>query len=103
MHWWSNSKQYDEGGELRFNGLGLKYGDNGIFTTEDDDSVLPPPEDATMQLWISYMLSNTNFGFILKNEEKDIHPQFIELLKKYKEEFEALGVDISLIPSRTNI
>lgn len=103
MHWWSNSKQYDEGGELRFNGLGLRYGDHGVFTGEEDESVLPPPEDATMQLWISYMLSNTNFGFILKNEEKDIHPQFIEVLKKYREEFEALGVDISSIPSRTNI
>ena len=103
MHWWSNSKQYDEGGELRFNGLGLRYGDHGIFTDESDESVMPPPRDATMQLWISYMLSNTNFGFILKNEEKDIHPRFIEILKEHAEEFTALGVDISLIPSRTNI
>jgi hypothetical protein len=103
MHWWSNSKQYDEGGELRFNALGLRYGDNGIFTGEEDDSVLPPPKDASMQLWISYMLSNSGFGFILKNEEKDIHPRLIELLKKYKSEFDELGVDISKIPSRTNI
>lgn len=103
MHWWSNSKQYDEGGELKFNGLGLRYGDNGIFTDESDESVLPPPEDATMQLWISYMLSNTNFGFILKNEEKDIHPRFIEILKEHRLEFEAVDVDISKIPSRTNI
>jgi lipoxygenase len=103
MHWWSNSKQYDEGGELRFNALGLRYGDTGLFTGEEDDSVLPPPEDATMQLWISYMLTKTNFGLILKNEEQDIHPQLIEILKKYSAEFEELGVDISKIPSRTNI
>ena len=103
MHWWSNSRQYDEGGELRFNGLGLRYGDNGIFTPESDDSVIPPPEDATMQLWISFMLSRTNFGFILKNEEKDIHPKFIELLKEKREQFEGLGVDINDISSRTNI
>lgn len=103
MHWWSNSKQYDEGGELKFNALGLRYGNNGIFSDESDESVLPPPEDATMQLWISYMLSNTNFGFILKNEEKDIHPRFIEFLKEHRAEFEALGVDITKIPSRTNI
>ena len=103
IHWWSNSKQYDEGGELKFSGLGLRYGTHGIFTDEGDESVLPPTEDATMQLWISYMLSNTNFGFILKNEENDIHPQFIELLKKYQVEFAELGVDISKIPSRTNI
>jgi len=103
MHWWSNSKQYDEGGELRFNALGLRYGDNGLFTSEEDDSVLPPPKDASMQLWISYMLSHSGFGFILKNEEKDIHPRLIELLKKYSAEFTDLGVDISKIPSRTNI
>ena len=103
MHWWSNSKQYDEGGELRFNGLGLRYGDNGVFTGEDDNSVLPPLEDATMQLWISYMLSKTNFGFILKNEERDINPRFIELLQQYRGEFSVLGVDISKITSRTNI
>lgn len=103
MHWWSNSKQYDEGGELRFNGLGLRYGNNGIFTPESDDSVLPPAEDATMQLWISYMLSKTNFGFLLKNEDKDIHPKFVELLQKYRDDFSAMGVDISLITSRTNI
>lgn len=103
MHWWSNSKQYDEGGELKFNTLGLRYGDKGIFTEESDETVLPPPEDATMQLWISYMLSNTNFGFILKNEEKDIHPRLIEILKQYQQDFATLGVDISKIPSRTNI
>ena len=103
VHWWSNSRQYDEGGELRFTSLGLRYGKNGLFTDESDDSVLPPPEDATMQLWISYMLSNSGFGFILKNEEKDIHPRFIEMLKARKSDFEKLGVDITLIPSRTNI
>ncbi len=102
-HWWSNSRQYDEGGELRFTGLGLRYGDQGIFTPESDDSILPPAEDATMQLWISYMLSNSSYGFILKNEEKDIHPKFLEILKKRKEEFLKLGVNIEDIPSRTNI
>jgi len=103
VHWWSNSRQYDEGGELRYLGLGLRYGNHGIFTTEDDDSVLPPAKDATMQLWISYMLSNSAFGFILKNEEKDIHPKFLELLKHRRKEFEKLGVNIEEIPSRTNI
>jgi hypothetical protein len=102
-HWWSNSRQYDEGGELRFTGLGLRYGDKGIFTSESDDSVLPPAEDATLQLWISYMLSHSSYGFILKNEEKDIHPKFLELLKKRKQEFMDLGVNIEDIPSRTNI
>jgi hypothetical protein len=103
MHWWSNSKQYDEGGELRFTCLGLRYGENGIFTDESDDSVLPPPADATMQLWISYMLSNTRFGQIMKNEEKDINPRMIELLLQRKSDFEKLNINIQDFPSRTNI
>ena len=103
MHWWSNSKQYDEGGELRYNSLGLRYGDHGLFSGEDDDSLLPPPADATLQLWISYMLSNTNFGFILKNEEKDIHPRMISMLRELADDFMEMGVDVSKIPSRTNI
>jgi len=105
VHSWSNSQQYDEGGELRFTSLGLRYGDNGLFVDEDDDSILPPPKDATMQLWISYLLATSTYGFILKNEERDIHPKFIELLKKRKAEFKAIHkkLDISKIPSRTNI
>ncbi len=103
MHWWSNSRQYAEGGELRYNTLGLRYGEQGIFTDENDDTVLPPPADATMQLWISYMLSNTKFGLIMKNEEKDICPKMIEMLQKRKEAFNTLGVKIEDIPSRTNI
>lgn len=102
-HWWSNSKQYDEGGDLRFTGLGLRYGENGIFVDESDDSILPPPKEATMQLWISYMLSFTKFGFIIKNEDKDISPSMIKRLLKLKPSFDAMGLDIYSIPSRTNI
>ena len=105
MHAWANSQQYDEGGELRFTSLGLRYGDLGIFTDEDDDSILPPPEDATMQLFISYFLSTSSYGYILKNEERDIHPDFIRLLKERKDDFLAIHekLDVSKIPSRTNI
>lgn len=105
VHSWSNSQQYDEGGELRFTSLGLRYGDHGIFTDESDDSVLPPPREATKQLLISYFLSSCTYGFILNNEERDIHPEFVRLLKKYKEKFTDIhpGLDVSKIPSRTNI
>ena len=83
--------------------LGLRYGENGIFTPESDVSVLPPVKDATMQLWISYMLSKSSFGFLLKNEEDDIHPKFLELLKARRKEFKKIGVNIEDLPSRTNI
>ena len=102
-HWWSNNRQYDEGGDLKFTGLGLRYGKKGILTNENDLSVLPPPREATMQLWISYMLSYTRFGLIMKNEDKDLHPGLIEKIKELKEPFEELDLDISTMPSRTNI
>ncbi len=105
MHAWANSQQYDEGGELKFTSLGLRYGDVGIFTDEEDDSILPPPEDATMQLFISYFLSTSSYGFILKNEERDIHPELVRLLKERKDDFLAIhkDLDVSKLPSRTNI
>ncbi len=102
-HWWSNNRQYDEGGELKFTALGMRYGKKGILTTENDLSVLPPPREATMQLWISYMLSYTRFGLIMKNEDKDLHPILIEKLQELDEPFRELDLDISTMPSRTNI
>ena len=102
-HWWSNNRQYDEGGDLKFTGLGLRYGDKGIFTNESDLSILPPPREATMQLWISYMLSYTRFGLIFKNEDKDLHPRLIEKMKELIKPFKKLKLDITTMPSRTNI
>jgi hypothetical protein len=107
VHSWSNSQQYDEGGELRFTSLGLRYGESpdGLFVDESNDDILPPPKDASWQLLISYFLSTSTYGHILKNEERDIHPKFIELLKKRKDDFLNIhpSLNIAKIPSRTNI
>jgi CRP-like cAMP-binding protein len=102
-HTWANALQYDDGGEILYNGLGLRYGDEGVFVPESDHSVAPPPDQASEQLWISRMLSFAVYGYITKNEDRDIHPAFIEALNRRRKDFEALGFDIASIQSRTNI
>ncbi len=103
MHTWSNSRQYDDGGELTYNGLGLRYGDRGVLVPETDHSIAPPPALATKQLWFAWLLSQTGYGYIMKNEEHDVHPKLVELLRRRKAEFAAIGIDINTIQSRTNI
>ena len=102
-HSWANSKQYDDGGELLYSGVGLRHGNQGIMTPEEDHSILPPPDLASDQLWYAWMLSTSCYGFITKNEDRDIHPQLIQILKQRRGEFAALGLDINSIQSRINI
>lgn len=103
MHTWSNSRQYDDGGEVTYSGLGLRYGEHGVLSPESDASIAPPPGQASEQLWFGWLLSKTGYGYIMTNEEHDIHPKLVELLRRRKDDFAALGVDIHSIQSRTNI
>jgi hypothetical protein len=102
-HTWANARQYDDGGELAYNGLGLRYGNNGVFAPESDPSIAPPPDRATEQLWISCMLSRSVYGFVMRNEDRDINPVFVDMLDRRRAEFAAVGLDIDTIQSRTNI
>jgi len=102
-HTWANALQYVDGGEVVYNNLGLRYGDNGVFAPESDHSTAPTPKHATEALWISFMLTYGVYGVITKNEERDIHPRFVELLESRRGEFAALDFDIDTIQSRTNI
>ena len=102
-HTWANARQYDDGGEILYNGLGLRYGPDGLFVPESDHRVAPPPDRATQLLWILFMLSRSVYGLIMRNEDRDIHPAFVEALEKRRADFEALGFDIETIQSRANI
>lgn len=102
-HTWANALQYDEGGEIVYNGLGLRYGDKGIFVPESDASISPPPNEASEQLWISCMLTRAAYGYIMRNEDNDINPALMEMLERRRADFAALGYDIDSIQSRTNI
>lgn len=102
-HAWANNLQWEDAGEVLYSCLGLRWGKGGVLVAEDDPDVAPPPADATEMLWISWMLSKTNYGFLLANEEDDVHPRLVELLRTHASEFSALGLDIKTVSSRINI
>jgi len=104
-HFWANSKQYDDIGEIRYCSLGIRLGKEpeGVLGSENDDSISPDLKISTQMMWWSNMLSKTGYGFIMSNEQGDINPLLIEKLKKKEEAFAALGVDIYTIQSETNI
>jgi hypothetical protein len=104
-HYWANSKQYDDIGEIRYSSLGIRLGKepDGVLGPENDDSISPDLKISTQMMWWSNMLSKTGYGFIMKNEEGDINPLLIKKLKSKEKEFATLGVDIYTIQSETNI
>ncbi|WP_017314366.1 lipoxygenase family protein [Mastigocladopsis repens] len=97
-HSWIHNEHNPEFGEL-------KYGDllrNGSMGDEDDESVLPGREVASIILAVSNMLTNFDYGYMLKNEDGDIPPQLIELIESKRGEFEKLGFDLNSLRSRLN-
>jgi hypothetical protein len=105
LHTWINEHQYDELGELLYNGLGLRFGTDpkGTLAPETDLAIAPDLKSATEILWFVNLLSRTEFGFITRNEEGDVNPVFSNLLLRHKDEFLRLGVEVENIESRTNI
>jgi len=102
-HAWANNKQWDDGGEVLYTCLGLRWGPDGVLVPEDDMSVAPDAGHATEMLWISYMLSKTQYGFLLRNEEEDVHPRFVDLLRERVADFKKCDLDIDTVSSRINI
>ncbi len=105
LHTYVNEHQYEDIGEVLYCNLGLRYGEkkDGIFQPENDYSIFPDLTRSTQMMWFSNLLSRTEYGFITRNEEHDIHPYFSKLLLDKKEEFAKLNVDVECIESRTNI
>ncbi len=105
MHTWINEHQYDDLGEVRYSCGGLRFGDrpSGIMAPESDNDIAPDLTRSTQMVWFTNFLSRTEYGFITRNEERDVDPLLIRLLEERREEFKALEVDIDAIESRTNI
>lgn len=104
-HFWSNFQQYDDIGELKYSTLGLGFGSgpDGALGPESDDAIAPSKELCIETMWWANMLSRTGYGFIMKNEDGDIHPRLIELMKEHEWEFEKYQFNIYDLQSRTNI
>lgn len=105
LHTWINEHQYDELGEVLYNCGGLRFGEGkkGVLGPESDTRIAPDLTTAINGLVFANILSRTEYGFILNNEEGDIHPKFTDLLKAREAAFKKLGIDINTIESRTNI
>ncbi|MCZ6802930.1 MAG: lipoxygenase family protein [Proteobacteria bacterium] len=73
-HSWSNINQYDDTGELLYNGSGLRFGTQGLFAPESDRGIAPNSVAATGQLYLSRLLSESRYGTLLGNEDKDVPP-----------------------------
>jgi len=104
-HTWSNSKQYDDIGEVLYCSLGLRFGNgpDGVMGPESDHSIAPDLTRSTQMMWWSNMLSRTGYGFIMANEDGDVPPELRKNLEKHRQEFADLNIDIDIIQSRTNI
>ena len=105
MHSWINEHQYDDLGEVRYSSGGLRFGDapSGIMAPESDNGIAPDLTRSTQMLFFTNLLSRTEYGFITRNEERDVNPLLIQLLQHRVEAFRRLGVEVDAIESRTNI
>ena len=102
LHSWANLEQYADTGEIAFAGLGLRF--NGAALTEKfTKAQLPPPRVALDQPYLAYFLSEVKHGFVMNNEDRDIHPDLINRLEQHRGQFSALGFDVDEISSRINI
>lgn len=101
-HAWANNLQWDDGGEVRYANLALRWTD-GDPLDDLSDAPLPPPVDATDMLWISWLLSKTSYGTLAANEEGDVHPNLVRLVRARRAELQALGLDIDRLGARINI
>lgn len=100
-HAWANNLQWDDGGEVRYANLGLRWTDADPLT--DDDAALPAPAEATEMLWISWLLSKTSYGAIVTDEDRDVHPRLVRLVRARRDELAALGLDVDRVGARINI
>ncbi len=102
-HAWANNLQWDDVGELRYASLGLRWTDAGPLADEGDDGLAPGPVEATEMLWISWLLSRASYGTLVTNEDSDVHPRLVSLVRSRRKELEALGMNVDRVASRINI
>ncbi|MEM9338606.1 MAG: lipoxygenase family protein [Bacteroidota bacterium] len=104
-HTWSNSKQYDDIGEVLYCSLGIRFGKgpDGVMGPESDYSIAPDLIRSTQMMWWSNVLSKPQHGFIMADEDGDVPSDLKERLEKHRQAFADLDLDIDMIQSRANI
>lgn len=86
-HDWRNDNQAKYAGEIDYARMALKYN----------------AKDASFQLFVMNILSSIKYGYILKNEDKDIPVLLISKLKSRIDDFKNHGYDLRDLRSRINI
>ncbi len=98
VHGWYHREQNHEFGELKYSVM-LR---NGAMAPESDTSILPPSELQSLALRTTNTLAGFTYGYLLKNEDGDVHPRLIELVTARRADFDRAGFDLSDLRSRMN-
>jgi hypothetical protein len=86
-HDWRNDNQTKYAGEIDYARMALNY----------------DVKDASFQLFVMNILTSIKYGYILKNEDKDIPVMLISKLKSRIDDFKNYGYDLRDLRSRINI
>jgi Lipoxygenase len=86
-HDWRNDNQAKYAGEIDYARMALNY----------------DVKDASFQLFVMNILNSIKYGYILKNEDKDIPVMLISKLKSRIDNFKSYGYDLRDLRSRINI
>lgn len=82
-HSWVHNHQLDDLGNIDYGVLGMKEGGEN-----------PNSREVVTQLTLAHLLTSVNHGFVTKNENKDIDPEFIRRLKEKEADFKDYGINL---------
>eukprot|EP01064_Diplonema_japonicum_P012602 TRINITY_DN1_c0_g7_i1.p1 TRINITY_DN1_c0_g7~~TRINITY_DN1_c0_g7_i1.p1 ORF type:complete len:613 (+),score=213.25 TRINITY_DN1_c0_g7_i1:62-1900(+) len=83
-HSWVNDTQYDIGGWPEFATLGLDF---DIFAEKNVNKDPVTSDIKLKHIVTTWFLRNQKWGYIIKNEARDMHPKLLELLEEKKDTF----------------
>lgn len=98
FHTWANDEQIFDGGEAAYASMGVR---KNIIHEGLADAL--SPADVNTQLFFVHFLTGIRYGYIVKNEDGDIHPDLIARLEERSAEFNALGFDPASLRARINV
>lgn len=98
-HSWVNDLQYLMGGEIEFSSLGVV---DDLTNMRVDPSKVVPPSEALEYPFITYILNYTEYGYIMRNEDKDMNPDLIKAIVSRSDDFAKLNYNIREIRSCIN-
>ena len=99
-HGYVNDRQFDLGGDPDFASLGLRKDITDMSVNVKDALT---PQDKRMHIVLTQILSKMEYGYLMYDEDSDIHPELKRLLGEQRNAFMKLGQNIDNIRSCINI